>query len=444
MISSAKNIQVTKFDDLFSAGNPAGAGGSGNVQEIPLTELFPFKDHPFKVLDDETMQDTVESIKIHGVLVPGIARPRAEGGYELIAGHRRRHASELAGKTTMPVIVRELEDDEAVLFMVDSNIQRENLFPSEKAWAYKMKLDALKHQGVKDTSRQLGEKYSVDALSENSNDSARNIHRFIRLTQLLPELLQMVDDKKLSFNPAVELSHLTREQQGELMEIMGELQAVPSLEQAKRLKKYSQVDGQHRISAMRKMNGGRGIMVDCKVYNGLTYEQEADLCYKLDKAKKRLSLSQSTNVLAESGADAEITEVKRLVENCGFIWALGKSHGKTGEIVSTRALVNAYRLLGGASFTRMLQLLWDTWKGDPRSLTAALLAGMALFVKTYDTELNDRTFISRLSQAGPDEINRRGRADFSTSNNALRFARVILEKYNGQRGGRKLPYRFRG
>lgn len=240
MKSSAKNIQMTKFDDLFSAGNPAEAGGSGNVQEIPLTELFPFKDHPFKVLDDETMQDTVESIRIHGVLVPGIARPRAEGGYELIAGHRRRHASELAGKTTMPVIVRELDDDEAVLFMVDSNIQRENLFPSEKAWAYKMKLDALKHQGVKDTSRQLGEKYSVDALSENSNDSARNIHRFIRLTELLPELLQMVDDKKLSFNPAVELSYLTREQQGELMGIMGELQSVPSLEQAKRLKKYSQ------------------------------------------------------------------------------------------------------------------------------------------------------------------------------------------------------------
>ena len=240
MKSSAKNIQVTKFDDLFSAGNPAGAGRDGNVQEIPLTELFPFKDHPFKVLDDDTMQDTVESIKIHGVLVPGIARPRAEGGYELIAGHRRRHASELAGKTTMPVIVRELDDDEATLFMVDSNIQRENLFPSEKAWAYKMKLDALKHQGVKDTSRQLGEKYSVDALSENSNDSARNIHRFIRLTELLPELLQMVDDKKLPFNPAVELSYLTQEQQGELMEVMGELQAVPSLEQAKRLKKYSQ------------------------------------------------------------------------------------------------------------------------------------------------------------------------------------------------------------
>jgi len=240
MKSSAKNIRMTTFDDLLLAGKPVGAGGDGHVQEIPLAELYPFKDHPFKVLDDETMQDTVESVRAHGVLVPGIARPRAEGGYELIAGHRRKRASELVGKATMPVIVRKLDDDEAVLFMVDSNIQRENLLPSEKAWAYRMKLDALKHQGAKDTSRQLGEKYSVDALSENSNDSARNIHRFIRLTELLPELLRMVDDRKLPFNPAVELSYLTREEQGILMEVMGDLQAVPSLEQAKRLKKYSQ------------------------------------------------------------------------------------------------------------------------------------------------------------------------------------------------------------
>lgn len=240
MKSSAKNIKMTSFDALFSTGTSVETGGDGKVQEIPLTELFPFKGHPFKVLDDETMQDTVESIKAHGVLVPGIARPRAEGGYELVAGHRRRHASQLAGKATMPVIVRELDDDEAVLFMVDSNIQRENLFPSEKAWAYRMKLDALKHQGVKDTSRQVGGKYSVDTLSENSNDSARNIHRFIRLTELLPELLQMVDDKKLAFNPAVELSYLTREEQGILMEIMGDLRVSPSLEQAKRLKKCSQ------------------------------------------------------------------------------------------------------------------------------------------------------------------------------------------------------------
>lgn len=208
--------------------------------------------------------------------------------------------------------------------------------------------------------------------------------------------------------------------------------------------KFYVVDGQHRISAMRKMNGGNGVMVNCKVYSGLTYEQEAALCYRLDKAKKRLSLSQSTNALAESGTDPETTEIRELVENCGFVWALGKSKGKTGEIVTTRALVNAYRLLGGAAFTRMLQVLWDTWEGDPRSLTASVLSGMALFVKTYETEMNDRTFVKRLSQADPDEINRRGRADFSTSNTALRFARVILEKYNGQRGGRKLPYRFRG
>lgn len=208
--------------------------------------------------------------------------------------------------------------------------------------------------------------------------------------------------------------------------------------------KFYVVDGQHRISAMRKMNGGNGVMVSCKVYNGLTYEQEAALCYKLDKAKKRLSLSQATNALAESGMDAETTEIRQLVENCGFVWALGKSRGKTGEIVTTRALVNAYRLLGGAAFTRMMNLLWDAWQGDPRSLTAAILSGMALFVKTYETEMCDKTFISRLSQADPDEINRRGRADFSTNNTALRFARVILEKYNGQRGGKKLPYRFKG
>lgn len=208
--------------------------------------------------------------------------------------------------------------------------------------------------------------------------------------------------------------------------------------------KFYVVDGQHRIAAMRKMNGGNGVMVNCKVYNGLTYEQEADLCYKLDKAKKRLSLSQSTNALAESGADAETAEIRRLVESCGFTWALNKRHGKTGEIVSTRALINAYRLLGGDGFSRMLSLMWEAWQGDARSLTANLLSGMALFVKTYETEFTDRTFIKRLSQVDPDEINRRGRADFSTNKASLRYARVILEKYNGQRGGKKLPCRFEG
>ena len=238
MNRAAKNIQMTSFDDLFSIEKSTEAGGE-KIQELDLSELFPFQNHPFKVLEDEAMLDMVESIRMHGVLVPGIARPRAEGGYELIAGHRRKHASELAGKTTMLVIVRELDDDEATLLMVDSNLQRENLLPSEKAWAYKMKLDALKHQGIKGTSRQLGEKCSVDTLSEHSNDSSRNIHRFICLTELIPALLQMVDEKKLPFNPAVEVSYLTKEEQKTLLEQMEKLEIVPSLEQAKRLKKYS-------------------------------------------------------------------------------------------------------------------------------------------------------------------------------------------------------------
>lgn len=242
MKSSARNIQMTSYDDLFSMGGPAEASGE-KIQEVALGELFPFKGHPFKVLDDEAMEEMVESIRIHGVLVPGIVRPRAEGGYELIAGHRRRHALELAGQTTMPVIIRELDDDESTLFMVDSNLQRENLLPSEKAWAYKMKLDAIRRKAGRpagNNSRQVGENYSVSILSENSNDSARNIHRFIRLTELLSELLQMVDDKRLPFNPAVELSYLTKEEQGQLLELMGKLSVMPSPEQAKRLKKYSQ------------------------------------------------------------------------------------------------------------------------------------------------------------------------------------------------------------
>lgn len=242
MKSSARNIQMTSFDDLFSVGGTAESGGE-KVQEIALAELFSFKDHPFKVLDDESMQDMAESIRIHGVLVPGIARPRAEGGYELVAGHRRKYASELAGKSTMPVIIRELDNEDATLFMVDSNLQRENLFPSEKAWAYRMKLDAIRRKAGRPSGnnpRQVGEKYSVDILSENSNDSARNIHRFIRLTKLHPALLRMVDDKKLPFNPAVELSYLTPEEQAELLKIMEKHSSVPSLEQSKRLKRYSQ------------------------------------------------------------------------------------------------------------------------------------------------------------------------------------------------------------
>lgn len=210
--------------------------------------------------------------------------------------------------------------------------------------------------------------------------------------------------------------------------------------------KFFVVDGQHRISAMRKMNHGREVMVSCKIYNGLTYEQEADLCYKLDKAKKRLSLSQSTNALAESGADAEIVEIRRLIEDSGLSWGLNKSSGgkgKHGEIQSTRAVINAYRLLGGPAFSRLLYLLRAAWNGEPRSLNAVIFSGLAMFLKTYETEISDHTLIKRLQTIEPEEIIRRGKLDFSTSNTALRYARVILEKYNGQRGGRKLPYRFK-
>lgn len=246
MKSSAKNIQMTSFEDLFQSSENTVPGGE-KVQEIALAELFPFQDHPFKVLDDEAMSDTVESVKAHGVLVPGIARPRTEGGYELVSGHRRKRASELAGLETMPVIVREMDDDEAVLMMVDSNLQREDILPSEKAWAYKMKLDAIRRKAGrpgKDNSGQVVQnlkgRTSVEIVAENTGENYKQVQRFIRLTVLQPVLLQMVDDKKLPFNSAVELSYLTDEEQRDLLELMGELSAVPSLEQAKRLKKYSQ------------------------------------------------------------------------------------------------------------------------------------------------------------------------------------------------------------
>ncbi len=209
--------------------------------------------------------------------------------------------------------------------------------------------------------------------------------------------------------------------------------------------RYNLVDGQHRICAMRKKNGGKDVTTLCRVYRGLTYEQEAELYYKLDKAKGHLRLSHATKSLVESGSDTEIIEIKRLLEGVGFIWALDKPAGEAFEIGATRAVINAYRLLGGASFSRMLTLTARTWHGASSSLKASMLSGMALFLKTYETELDDDAFIKRLSAVDPDEILRRGKADFSTNRAALRFARVIWDKYNSQRsGGRKLPYRFKG
>lgn len=239
MKSSARNIELKSVDDLFATEESRADAQREKVQEIPLGELHPFRNHPFKVKDDAAMQDTVDSVREYGVLVPAIARPDPDGGYELIAGHRRHHASELAGKETMPVIIRDLDDDAATIIMVDSNLQREELLPSERAFAYKMKLEALKHQGKK-TLDQLGPKWSTQEIGKAGNDSMSQVKRFIRLTELIPTLLDRVDERKIAFNPAVELSYLKKEEQTLLLEAMDSEQATPSLSQAQRLKKFSQ------------------------------------------------------------------------------------------------------------------------------------------------------------------------------------------------------------
>ena len=243
MKSSARNIELKSVDDLFVTEESRADTQREKVQEIPLGELHPFRNHPFKVKDDAAMQDTVDSVREHGVLVPAIARPDPDGGYELIAGHRRHHASELAGKETMPVIIRDLDDDAATIIMVDSNLQREELLPSERAFAYKMKLEAIRHQGKRQelTSSQVGMKLqALDIVGQQAGDSRNQVHRFIRLTELIPELLDMVDERKIAFNPAVELSYLKKEEQTLLLEAMDSEQATPSLSQAQRLKKFSQ------------------------------------------------------------------------------------------------------------------------------------------------------------------------------------------------------------
>lgn len=250
MRGSAGKIQLASLEDFFGAPPPDGEAS----QEIPLASLHPFKGHPFHVTDDEKMQEMAESVAQHGILVPGIVRPRPGGGYELVSGHRRKRACELAGLDTMPVFVRELDDDEAILIMVDSNLQRERILPSEKAFAYRMKLDAMKHQGKRKcmTSVPVGQKLgqtSREMLAANSPDSNTQIQRYIRLTYLLPALLQMVDENKLVLRPAVELSYLTQEEQALLLEVMGRLGVVPTLEQAQRLKTYSQ-DGQLTAAVM--------------------------------------------------------------------------------------------------------------------------------------------------------------------------------------------------
>lgn len=252
MKPSGRNLNLTSYDDIFQTEENRIEVTQEKVIDIPLTDLHPFKNHPFKVTDDESMLETAESINKHGVLVPVIARPREEGGYELISGHRRKRASELAGKETLPCIVRNLDDDAATIIMVDSNIQRENILPSERAFAYKLKLEAMKHQGQHNdlTSGQVGTRLRADEkLADSVGDSARNVQRFIRLTELVPELLDMIDAKRIAFNPAVELSYLMPHEQVQLMEAMDMEQSTPSLSQAQRLKKYSQ-DGKLTFDVM--------------------------------------------------------------------------------------------------------------------------------------------------------------------------------------------------
>ena len=238
MKSSAKNISLNSYDDIFSTEETREDAKREKVMDMPLSELHPFPDHPFQVRDDDSMKETVESIKEYGVLVPAIVRPRADGGYELISGHRRKHACELAGLSNMPVIVRDLDDDAATIIMVDSNIQRENILPSERAKAYKMKLEAIKRQGARTdlTSTQVAQKLSVEKVGEDAGISKDQVRRFIRLNELTPQLQQMVDDKKIAMTPAVELSYLKPEEQTLLLNTIESEQATPSLSQAQRLK----------------------------------------------------------------------------------------------------------------------------------------------------------------------------------------------------------------
>ena len=246
MKSSGRKIELTSLDDLFSTEESRQEAKLEKIRDIPLSELHPFKNHPFHVRDDEAMMETADSVRQYGVLVPAIARPDPNGGYELVSGHRRHRASELAGMETMPIIVRELDDDAAVLVMVDSNLQRENILPSERAFAYKMKLEAMKRQAgrpLKENGSQVGNhfgKKSSELLAEQTGQSKNQVFRYIRLTELIPDLLEMVDERKIALNPAYELSFLKKEEQEQLLDAMDSEQATPSLSQAQRLKKFSQ------------------------------------------------------------------------------------------------------------------------------------------------------------------------------------------------------------
>ena len=280
------NISLSSYDDIFSTDQSRADAQREQVQEIPLSELHPFEGHPFRVVDDEEMEKTVESIKEYGVLTPAIARPDPDGGYEIISGHRRHHASELAGKETMPVIVREMDDDAAIILMVDSNLQREQLLPSERAFAYRMKMDAIKHQG-KTTSPQVASKSrSDDEVGQKEGISGDTVRRYIRLTELVPQLLDMVDTGQIKFNPAVELSYLAREEQEQFIEAMDYAQAAPSLSQAQRIKKLAQ-SGECTLDAM------------CEIMNEVKKGELDKVTFKTDSMRKYFPKSYTSKQMEE-------------------------------------------------------------------------------------------------------------------------------------------------
>ena len=269
------NISLKGYDDIFSTEQSRAESQQERVQEIPLSELHPFEGHPFRVVDDEEMMKTAESVRDFGVLTPAIVRPDPDGGYEIVSGHRRHRASELAGKETMPAIVRDLDDDAAIILMVDANLQRESILPSERAFAYKMKLDAIKHQGERTdlTSTQVAKKLSVEKVGEDAGVSKDTIRRYIRLTELIPELLDMVDTGQIKFNPAVELSYLASEEQKDFLSAMDYAQAAPSLSQAQRIKKLAQ-EGECTLDAM------------CEIMNEIKKGELDRVTFKTDSLRK--------------------------------------------------------------------------------------------------------------------------------------------------------------
>ena len=275
MQKKGANISLKGYDDIFSTDQSRAEAQQERVQEIPLSELHPFEGHPFRVVDDEEMMKTAESVRDFGVLTPAIVRPDPDGGYEIVSGHRRHRASELAGKETMPAIVRDLDDDAAIILMVDANLQRESILPSERAFAYKMKLDAIKHQGERTdlTSTQFAQKLSVEKVGEDAGVSKDTIRRYIRLTELIPELLDMVDTGQIKFNPAVELSYLAREEQQDFLSAMDYAQAAPSLSQAQRIKKLAQ-EGECTLDAM------------CEIMNEIKKGELDRVTFKTDSLRK--------------------------------------------------------------------------------------------------------------------------------------------------------------